>query len=200
MKIFSKKTEVKEYINKKTKGLGFLSYEIEDLTKKILKQKQNPSEFDILNSIIEFLSKKPFFIRNLMEIDSGKYMTMEGNADEMIVVGKLIKMGFNCSRVDVSNSKYDAVVDKEGKILRIQIKGTSTNNISLISNWRSGQQIIKGSSKAKKITEEDCDILIGVSKINARCFIIPATDLNKFGKSVSLSKVKEYEEKWDNIK
>lgn len=50
---------------------------------------------------------------------------MNGNANEMIAVGRVIKAGFPCSRVDVTNAKYDAIVDIGGhkKLLRIQIKG-----------------------------------------------------------------------------
>jgi hypothetical protein len=46
---------------------------------------------------------------------------MNGNADEMIAVGRVIKAGFPCSRVDVTNAKYDAIVDLGGyqKLLRI---------------------------------------------------------------------------------
>lgn len=59
-------------------------------------------------------------------IDKGIFRTMNDNADELIAIGRVIKAGFPCSRVDVTNAKYDAIVDLGGKqkLLRIQIKGT----------------------------------------------------------------------------
>ena len=42
----------------------------------------------------------------------------------MIAIGRILKAGFPCSRVDVTNAKYDAIIDIGGskKLLRIQIK------------------------------------------------------------------------------
>ncbi len=197
---FPNKTAVKNYIKEKTYNIHLLSYEIDAISDIVYSENNNPTKLEVLQVVLEEINKKPFFIRNSQNIERGKYMTMEGNADEMIVVGKLIKMGFNCSRVDVTNSKYDSVIDKNGKLLRIQIKGTSTNSLSLICDWRSGTQIARGTTHAKKVNKDDCDIFIGVSKDNARCYVIPAKDLTKFGNSVALSALIDYEEKWDNIK
>jgi hypothetical protein len=199
---FANKQQIINFIKQKTLNINLLNYEISQIIDSILSTGVHPSdvsETNVLNAILNALNKKPFFIRNSQNIPRGIFMTMEGNADEMIVVGKLIKMGFNCSRVDVTNSKYDAVVDTNGKLLRVQIKGTSTNTLSLTCNWRSGQQIARGTSRARKINSGDCDILIGVSNHNARCYVIPVKDLTKFGTSVALSNLASYEEKWDNI-
>lgn len=88
---------------------------------------------------------------NLTKIDEGIFRTMNGNANEMIAIGRVIKAGFPCSRVDVTNAKYDAIVDVGGcqKLLRIQIKGTGTNSINFTGGYRSGKQI---SREAPKIT------------------------------------------------
>jgi hypothetical protein len=59
------------------------------------------------------MSDKKWVI-NLTNIDSGIFRTMNGNADEMIAIGRVIKAGFPCSRVDVTNAKYDAIVDIGG--------------------------------------------------------------------------------------
>ena len=79
--------------------------------------------------ISNYLDERKLFTRNSESID--------GNADALIVIGKLIKMGYNCSRVDVSISKYDAVIDG-GILLRIQIKATNTDSLSLTCGARSG--------------------------------------------------------------
>lgn len=42
---------------------------------------------------------------NLTSIEKGVFRTMNGNADEMIAIGRVIKAGFPCSRVDATNGK-----------------------------------------------------------------------------------------------
>ena len=199
--IIAGKNKIKEYVAKVLPNLKLTSSEKNEILENILKNdKKNASENEILKCIVDFLDKRPLFTRNLVGLEQGIYRSMEGNADEMIVVGKLIKMGFNCSRVDVTNSKYDAVIDKNGKLLRVQIKGTGGNTLDLTSGGRAGQQINRAvASRQRKLTSQDCDILIGVLKDSAICYIIPAKDLAKFKNSVALSKIKDYKEKWNNI-
>ena len=192
---------IKAYINTVLPNLKLSISEKKELIKLIIDgHSRNPSEKNVLAEIVGFLDKRPLFTRNSQGIEDGIYRTMEGNADEMIIVGKLIKMGFNCSRVDVTNSKYDAVIDKDGRLLRVQIKATATNTLDLTCGGRAGQQISRSApSRQRKITQEDCDILIGASKESAICYVIPAIDLPNFGNSVSLSNLTEYKEKWENI-
>ena len=73
------------------------------------------------------------WIRNITQIEDGIYRTIEGNADEIIAIGRIIKAGFSCSRVDLSNSRYDAIVQgNSNKLFRIQIKGIGNNSFSFI--------------------------------------------------------------------
>ncbi|GAA7252312.1 hypothetical protein HpCK38_00660 [Helicobacter pylori] len=83
------------------------------------------------------------WVINLTGIDKGIFRTMNGNADELIAIGRVIKAGFPCSRVDVTNAKYDAIVDLGGKqkLLRIQIKGTGGDTLNFTGGYRSGVQI-----------------------------------------------------------
>lgn len=106
---------------------------------------------------------------------------MNGNADEMIAIGRVIKAGFPCSRVDVTNAKYDAIVDIGGcqKLLRIQIKGTGTDSIGFTGGYRSGKQISREApSRTYKYTEKDCDLIIGIDTNNGECYIIPIAELS----------------------
>lgn len=196
------KREIASYILKVLPNLKLSSVERDELLNNILLNHSDaPEEKDVLIEIVNFLDKRPLFTRNLVGIEDGIYRSMEGNADEMIVVGKLIKMGFNCSRVDVTSSKYDAVIDKNGKLLRIQIKATNTGSLDLTSGGRSGQQISREApSRVKKLTEKDCDIFIGVLKESAICYVIPATDLKNFGNNATLKNLAKYKENWNNIK
>lgn len=136
---------------------------------------------------------------NLTQIDSGIFRTMNGNADELIAIGRVIKAGFPCSRVDVTNAKYDAIVDTGGrkKLLRIQIKGTGGGSIGFTGGYRSGQQISREApSRTYKYTDKDCDLIIGIDSTNGDCYIIPISDIEPWGNSKSLSKLQKYKENW----
>ena len=139
------------------------------------------------------------WIINLTNIEGGVFRTMNGNADEMIAIGRIIKAGFPCSRVDVTNAKYDAIVDIGGfqKLLRIQIKGTGGSSINFTGGCRSGQQINRNvPSRAYKYTNKDCDLIIGINTNTSECYIIPIADIAQWGNSKSLSQLEFYKENW----
>ena len=138
---------------------------------------------------------------NITGIDKGIFRTMHGVADEFIAIGRVIKAGFSCSKVDIASTQYDAVIDisdKNTKLLRAQIKGTSGNSFNFTGGGRAGQQIDrKAKSRIYKYTKEHCDIILGINSRNGDCYIIPVEDIQNWGKSRSLSKLEEYKENWD---
>lgn len=139
------------------------------------------------------------WVRNLIGTDDGIFRTINGNADELIGIGRTIKAGFNCSRVDITNSKYDAIVDVgQGILLRIQIKGVGENgSVSFTGGTRSGQQIDRRvKSRKYKYTSSDIDILMVVDSGNGDCYIIPVEDLKKWGDTKSLTTLQKYKENW----
>lgn len=139
---------------------------------------------------------------NVTGLDVGIYRTIKGNSDEMIAVGRCMKAGFNCSRVDISNGKYDAVIDcGNGKLLRVQIKGTTNGSLNFTGGGRSGAQISRTvASRKYKYCEKDCDIILGINSVNGECYIIPISELNNFGETKALSKLEDYKENWDLLK
>ena len=139
---------------------------------------------------------------NITGIIQGIFRSINGNADEMIGVGRCMKAGFPCSRVDVTNAKYDAIVDVgNGKLLRVQIKGTSGGSVNFTGGVRSGQQINRDvESRAYKYTKEDIDIMLVVDSRNGDCYIIPVEDLEPWGNTKSLSSLQQYKENWDILK
>ena len=144
--------------------------------------------------------KNKFWTRNYTKMDEGIYRTVEGNADEIIAIGRIVKAGFSCSRVDITNSRYDAVVEsgKHGNILRIQIKGIGGNSFNFTGGGRSGRQIDRTvTQKVRKYTKDDCDLMVGITKDKGELYIIPIEDIEKMGKSKSLKKLEYYRENWD---
>lgn len=136
---------------------------------------------------------------NLTEIESWIFRTMNWNADEMIAVWRVIKAGFPCSRVDVTNAKYDAIVDIwwAKKLLRIQIKWTWNGCISFVWGTRSWQQINREvKSRIYKYSEKDCDLILWIDTNNWECYIIPINDIKAWWNSKAISKLQNYRENW----
>jgi hypothetical protein len=140
--------------------------------------------------------------KNITNIEGGVFRTINGNADEMIVVGRCMKAGFPCSRADTTNGRYDAIVDTDGKtLLRVQIKGTSTGSLSFKGGGRSGVQIDRSAEKKDyKYSKEDIDLIIGLDGNNGECYIIPVEDLKQWGDTKALSKLQKYKENWGLLK
>ena len=139
---------------------------------------------------------------NITGIEEGIFRPMNGDADEMIAVGRVLKAGFPCSKVDVSNAKYDAIVDMGGqkKLLRLQIKGTSKNSLNFTGGTRSGKQIDRGAPSRKyKYSKADCDLIVGMDSTNGDCYIIPVEDIQAWGDTKSLNTLQEYKENWGKL-
>jgi hypothetical protein len=137
--------------------------------------------------------------KNIIGMEGGKYRTIDGNANELIAIGRCIKAGFACSKVEVTNGRYDAVIDpgNSKRLLRVQIKGSGNGSVSFTGGSRSGQQINRAvASRTYKYTSKDCDLILVVDGTNGNCYIIPIKDIQMWGVSKSLSKLQEYKENW----
>ena len=138
--------------------------------------------------------------KNITGREKGIFRTQNGNADEMIAIGRITKAGFPCSRVDVTNARYDAIVDLGfNNLLRIQIRGFSEGNpVSFVGGSRSGQQFDRTSkSRSYKYTKADCDVFVAINSDNGDIYIIPIEDIQQWGKTRAISKLQMYRENWD---
>lgn len=140
--------------------------------------------------------------KNITSLEKGIFRTINGNADELIAVGRCIKAGFYCSMVENTNGKYDAVIDPgNGKLLRVQIKGTSTKSLGFTGGSRSGQQISRiVARRTYKYSPKDCDLILGINSNTGECFVIPIGDIQKMGNSCSLNRLEIYKENWNLLK
>lgn len=139
---------------------------------------------------------------NRTGIDPGIFRTINGNSDELIAIGRITKAGFPCSAPITTNGRYDAVVDiGNNKLIRIQIKGTSTGQAGFTGGGRSGQQISREvKQRTYKYTKEDCDLILILDGRNGDCYLIPIEDIKLWGTSKALSKLQNYRENWDILK
>lgn len=140
--------------------------------------------------------------KNVTNLEKGIYRTINGNSDELIAIGRCIKAGFACSQVAITNARYDAVIDTgKGKLLRVQIKGTSGKTLNFTGGGRSGQQISRSvKQRTYKYTAKDCDLILGVDSNNGDCYVIPIKDLENFGNTKALKKLEHYKNNWGILK
>jgi hypothetical protein len=135
---------------------------------------------------------------NKTNIEDGKFRTINGNSDEFIAIGRITKAGFPCSVPVTTNGRYDAVVDiGNNKLIRIQIKGTLKGSAGFTGGGRSGKQISRQvKQRTYKYSKEDCDLILILDGTNGDCYLIPIEDIDSWGTTRSLSKLKDYRENW----
>ncbi|WP_281634606.1 hypothetical protein [Flavobacterium luteolum] len=145
------------------------------------------------------------FPTNIQNINSGVMTANAGDSAQFLFLARAILAGFNCSNVDVRSSKYDAVVDYNNTLLRIQIKGASGSSISFKDRDRGGQGIDHHHlrNQGQRITAEHCDIYVAVDKQVGICYLIPMSYVEQIDDanitSVSLTTLDRFKENWDVI-
>ena len=185
-----------------------------DEIEKLLDSETLKSEFKFIKVDLKKIIEKSLYIAltngfttNINHIESGIMTANAGDSAEFIFVARAILAGFNCSSVDVRSSRYDAIIDVDGTLLRVQIKGISSGNvISFKDRDRGGQGIdhTHESNIGKRITAKDCDIYVAVDKQVGICYIIPIDFADNLSddecKRVKLQDVEIYKENWNIVK
>lgn len=154
----------------------------------------------------DFISTKGFS-ENKMNINKGIMTANAGDSAQLLFVSRAILIGFNCSNVDVRSSRYDSIIDFNGKLLRIQIKGLSSSSISFKDRDRGGQGIDHTHARniGKRISSKDCDIYVAVDRQFGTCYIIPVKKYIDpiadaiIGKPINISSLDIYKENWTII-
>lgn len=189
--------------------------ELKELALKHIQSKFcNKKEFKFIqNKLAKILEKALFvasmdgFSTNLININSGIMTANAGDSAQFLFIARAILAGFNASNVDVRSSRYDAIVDFENTLLRIQVKGISSGEvISFKDRARGGQGIDykHERNQGKRITSKDCDIYVAVDKQVGICYLIPMSYVDRLNNdecvNINLLKVKEFKENWEIIK
>lgn len=174
---------------------------------------ENQQHFGYVKTSIKKIIEKQYdfifsngFPTNLLNINTGVMTSNAGDSAQFLFLARAILAGYNCSNVDVRSSRYDAVVDFNNILLRIQIKGVSSNNaISFKDRDRGGQGIDHThiTNKGKRITSSDCDIYSAVDKEIGICYLIPMNYVDQLDEnqitSINLNSLKQYKENWNII-
>lgn len=137
---------------------------------------------------------------NIGKMSDGSFRSLAGYASESLVVGRAMLCGYIIFVKAWRDSKYDAVLDANGSLFRIEIKGTSGDKtISTSSGARSGEQISRDAeSRERPLSKIDCDWLIATTSMDSHCWVIPIEFIEILGLlSISLSDLEKFKEKWD---
>lgn len=159
----------------------------------------------IITPIVEkslYLALKNGFSTNLNDMESGLMTANAGDSAQFLFLARAILAGYNCSNVDVRSSRYDAVIDKGGKLFRVQIKGISGDKISIKDRDRGGRGIDSKNkhNKGKRITSEDCELYVAVDRQTGICYIIPTSHIDTWDKEEKAVKyLTDYKENWEAI-
>ena len=117
----------------------------------------------------------------MMELPSQK----KGIVTELAVATYLIQAGYNVSQPFSQDSKYDLIVDVEGKLLRLQVKtARQTSENSITFNCRSTTQNVR-ECKSRRYSKNDVDYF--ATYWDNKAYLVPIEECST-SKSLHLQK------------
>lgn len=137
--------------------------------------------------------------KNIVQMPTGNFRSIIGYAGESLAIGRALLCGYNLFFKAWRDAKYDAVLDANGTLYRLEIKQTcGTTSLSTSSGGRSGEQIDRNvASREATLSIEDCDYILGIQSLNGTCWIIPTeiVEILKI-KDLKFYFLSHFEEKW----
>ena len=135
---------------------------------------------------------------NLTENPLGTSRSITGYGAESLIIGRALLCGYNLFFKAWRDSKYDAVLEANKILFRVEFKGTSTKDLSLTSGARSGKQIKRtAGSREKVLSTDDSEILIGIDSACGICWIIPTEIIKIIGKKkLPIKYLNQFKERW----
>lgn len=149
-----------------------------------------------------YLTLKNGYTFNLNNAEEGIMTANAGDSAQFLFLARAILAGYNCSNVDVRSSRYDAVIDQNGRLFRVQVKGITQNTLQFKDRDRGGRGIDTEDehNRGRRITSDDCDLYVAVDKQIGICYIIPTAKIEEWNvDSKPVSSVSEYKENWSII-
>jgi hypothetical protein len=137
--------------------------------------------------------------QNLAGLQKGQLRSILGYAGESLVIGRALACGYNLFFKAWRDSKYDAVLDAEGQLFKVEIKQSGDGTkLSCTSGGRSGAQISRdAASREEVLSPEESDFLIGVHTFSGKCWIVPTEVIYYRNRDINPTwSLEDYEEKW----
>ena len=142
--------------------------------------------------------------KNITGLDeSGTFRSLNGAASENIFIGRATRAGYYCFYKVWRDMPYDAIIDYNSNLYRIEIKGSTNDTFNVTRGSRSGTQIKKepGTSKTRLLSREDCDFVVCVDNENGDCYIVPIDIISIINRqNISKKTIVAYKEKWELFK
>ena len=98
----------------------------------------------------------------------------KGDIGELIIATELVKKGWSVSIPFGENNRYDLIIEKNGKIKRLQVKSVFSKNGVMNINCRSSNNW-----SVKSYTEKDFEILVAVDLSTNIVYYIDSKCLKK---------------------
>jgi hypothetical protein len=135
---------------------------------------------------------------NITERTEGTGRSITGYGAESLITGRALVCGYNLFFKAWRDSKYDAVLEANKVLFRVEFKGTSTRSLTLTSGGRAGKQISRSAgSREQVLSTEDSEILIGIDSACGICWIIPTEIIMILKKKqISITQIDSFKEKW----
>jgi hypothetical protein len=159
-----------------------------------------------INRKLMFLLKMKGYTTNILGINEGVMVANAGDSAQFLFLSRAILAGFNCSNVDVRSSRYDTIIDYNGTLLKIQVKGIFDNKIHFKDRDRGGQGIdhTHPTNIGRIITSADCDIYAAVDKQFGICYLIPMSYVDTLLpeqkiKALDIEDFNDFRENWNVI-
>ena len=143
--------------------------------------------------------KKSF---NLADRPPGSSRSITGYGAESLIIGRALLCGYNLFFKAWRDSKYDAVLEANKILFRVEFKGTSTENLTLTSGGRAGRQISRETaSRERVLSTDDSELLIGIDSGCGICWIIPTEVVKILGKKqIPVRYLIQFKERWSIIR
>ncbi len=113
---------------------------------------------------------------------------LKGDIGELAVAGELLRLGWNVSFPYGENLKYDLIVEKQGKMKRVQVKTVIPKNGALRINCRSSNNWT-----VVHYNKNDFEVLAVYDLIAQDIYFIPVSKINKSLINLRLKPAKNFQ-------
>ena len=108
-----------------------------------------------------------------------------------------IEHDFNIFKPVLENGKIDLILEKNNRLLRIQIKTIMNDGTKIIPLRKISHNI--GKYKIKRYTKEDIDFFIGVDIEAGDLYILPVEFSSKYRNCISIKKCQEFKNNFKQL-
>ena len=103
----------------------------------------------------------------------------KGDTAEMMVAADLVKRGYRIAFPYGEDSDYDLIVERDGRLERIQVKYTESRN-GVIELRCKSHSLTNGKVRSvKRYTAKTIEWLAVYDRVTDRCYYVPAVELGE---------------------